>query len=165
MEKLMLTIHDEDSMKRFAKIVQSVVKRGSVIVLTGELGAGKTFFVQEVAKNLGIREEVKSPTFTIMHLYEKGEMMLVHFDLYRLESIEELEAIGFFAYAGHEDYLTAIEWGNKFLEALPPSYLQVDIKRGKQENARKITLSFVGERGKGEFFSLREHEEILAWEK
>ena len=92
---------------------------GDVLALCGDLGAGKTHFVKGLALGLGSRVEVTSPTFTLIHEYAGGRLPLMHFDLYRLESEDELLRIGF------DDYLDgaaalAIEWADKFPALLPP---------------------------------------------
>ena len=91
---------------------------GSVLALSGDLGAGKTHFVKGVAAGLGYRGEVTSPTFTLIHEYFGGRLPLFHADLYRIETAEEALR------AGLEDYLaepgvTAIEWADKFPGLLP----------------------------------------------
>lgn len=92
---------------------------GEVLSLEGPLGAGKTTFVKGLAEGLGCSpEEVSSPTFTLVHEYPNGRLPFVHLDLYRLDDPQELAALGF------DDLLTgqtiaAIEWGDKFPEALP----------------------------------------------
>lgn len=96
---------------------------GDAFSLEGPLGAGKTQFVKGLALGLGIGEEVCSPTFSLVHEYNSGRLPLAHLDLYRLESAEELRALGF------EDLadlgVLAIEWGDKFPESLPPGTLRV----------------------------------------
>jgi tRNA threonylcarbamoyladenosine biosynthesis protein TsaE len=97
-----------------------LLRGGEVLSLEGPLGAGKTTFVQGLAEGLGCRaDEVSSPTFTLVHEYPDGRLPLVHLDLYRLDSPDELAALGF------DDLLAgptiaALEWGDKFPEALPP---------------------------------------------
>ena len=97
-----------------------ILRGGEVLSLEGPLGAGKTTFVKGLAEGLGCAaDEVSSPTFTLVHEYPGGRLPLVHLDLYRLESSEELAALGF------DDLLSgstiaALEWGDKFPEALPP---------------------------------------------
>lgn len=96
------------------------LRGGEVLSLEGPLGAGKTTFVKGLAEGLGCPpEEVSSPTFTLVHEYPNGRLPFVHLDLYRLDDPQELAAIGF------DDLLTgptiaAIEWGDKFPDALPP---------------------------------------------
>jgi tRNA threonylcarbamoyladenosine biosynthesis protein TsaE len=114
------------------------VAPGTVIAFTGDLGAGKTAFTRGLARGLGISDRVTSPTFTIVNEYEGGRLPLFHFDMYRLESSDELFDIGW------EDYLArggvcAVEWSEKVSDALTGA-LRVDIRRGEQDNERIITV-------------------------
>jgi len=111
---------------------------GTVIAFTGDLGAGKTAFTRGLARGLGIAERVTSPTFTIVNEYTGGRLPLFHFDMYRLESADELFDIGW------EDYLRrggvcAVEWSEKVEEALSGA-LRIDIRRGETDNERVITI-------------------------
>ncbi len=117
-----------------------ILRGGEVLSLEGPLGAGKTTFVKGLAEGLGCRaSEVSSPTFTLVHEYPGGRFPVVHLDLYRLESAEELAALGF------DDLLagptiTAIEWGDKFPEALPPGALRfVFSMDGEARKIRRIS--------------------------
>ena len=108
---------------------------GDLISLTGELGAGKTVFTKGLAKGLGVKENITSPTFIIIAEYE-GRLPFFHFDLYRLQPEE-------FADLGYEDYfygkgVTAVEWGDKIKEKLPPDYLAIDFTYGKEEFDREL---------------------------
>jgi tRNA threonylcarbamoyladenosine biosynthesis protein TsaE len=100
------------------------VPAGAVLSLIGDLGAGKTEFVKGLALGLGIDSEVTSPTFTILHEYRGGRLPLFHMDFYRLREERELDEIGFDEYlkAGG---VSAIEWGNKFPDRLPPDSVKV----------------------------------------
>ncbi len=116
---------------------------GTVIAFTGDLGAGKTAFTRGLAQGLGIDQRVTSPTFTIVNEYEGGRLPLFHFDMYRLESSDELFDIGW------EDYLArggicAVEWSEKVSDALAGA-LRVDIRRGAGEQERIITIEGVAE--------------------
>lgn len=111
---------------------------GSVVAFSGDLGAGKTAFVRGMARGLGIRERITSPTFTIVNEYEGGTCPLFHFDLYRLSGEDELFDIGW------EDYLArggicAVEWSERAPEAMEGS-ICVDISRGEQEDQRVIRI-------------------------
>ncbi|MBV8969549.1 MAG: tRNA (adenosine(37)-N6)-threonylcarbamoyltransferase complex ATPase subunit type 1 TsaE [Verrucomicrobia bacterium] len=91
---------------------------GTVLNLRGDLGAGKTEFVKGLAQGLGAKDQVTSPTFTLIHEYRSGRLPLFHLDLYRLRLDSELDEIGF------DDYLEAggvcaVEWGDKFVDRLP----------------------------------------------
>ena len=117
---------------------------GTVLCLEGDLGAGKTLFVQSLARAMGVSGEVTSPTFNIMNIYA-GRMPIYHFDLYRLESEAELDEIGFYEYADAPDGLVVIEWADKFPEALPEAYIRVQLERTEKENERRIVFSAAGE--------------------
>ena len=116
---------------------------GSVIAFTGDLGAGKTAFTRGLARGLGIKERVTSPTFTIVNEYEGGRLPLFHFDMYRLEGADALFDIGW------EDYLDrggvcAVEWSELAEEALPPETVFVTIARSPEaDNSRVITIEGV----------------------
>ena len=123
----------------------AVIKPGTIICLEGDLGAGKTLFVQNLAKALGIEENVTSPTFNLMNTYA-GKMVMYHFDLYRLEQEYELEDIGFYDYISDGDGLVVIEWADKFCDCLPDDYILLDIQRAEDvENQRILSFSLRGE--------------------
>jgi tRNA threonylcarbamoyladenosine biosynthesis protein TsaE len=112
------------------------LEKGSVVALTGELGAGKTVFVKGIAKGLDIKEHILSPTFTLLRQY-KG---LNHFDVYRIEDVEELSEIGFLEYLNGND-ITIIEWANLIYDILPDGIIYVDIKRIDKLDKREIIIS------------------------
>lgn len=96
------------------------LRGGEVLSLEGPLGAGKTTFVKGLAEGLGCRpEEVSSPSFTLVHEYPDGRLPLVHLDFYRLGEARELAALGFDDLLSGQT-IAAIEWGDKFPDALPP---------------------------------------------
>lgn len=130
----------EAATREAGRRLAGVLRGGEVLSLEGPLGAGKTTFVKGLAEGLGCRaSEVSSPTFTLVHEYPGGRFPVVHLDLYRLESSEELAALGF------DDLLagstiTAIEWGDKFPEALPPGALRfVFSMDGEARKIRRIS--------------------------
>lgn len=130
-----------------AEIAGAIAKNlppGTVICLNGDLGAGKTLFVQNLARALGIKGEVTSPTFNLMNIYNDGQMPVVHFDLYRLESDAELDDIGFYEYSDVPDGLVVIEWAEKFPDNMPEDYLAVTLERGEQETERHLIFSAAG---------------------
>ena len=96
------------------------LRRGDVVALTGDLGAGKTALAQGVAAGLGVAAEVTSPTFTLIHEYPGGRLPLFHIDLYRLESQEEALGTGLEEYLGGEG-VALVEWADKFAALLPRS--------------------------------------------
>ena len=114
-----------------------VLKPGTVLAYTGDLGAGKTAFTRGLARGLGATERVTSPTYTIVNEYLSGKMPLFHFDMYRLGSSDELWDIGW------EDYLErggvcAVEWSENVMDAMADAiFIRIE-KIG--ENTRKITI-------------------------
>ena len=95
------------------------------IALDGTLGAGKTHFSQGIAKGFGVTEEVTSPTFALMNTYEVDGSYLYHFDLYRMDLVEELETIGFYEYTAETK--SVVEWASKFTDELPDTTVWIEI--------------------------------------
>lgn len=114
---------------------------GTVISLVGDLGAGKTVFTQGIAAGLGIREPVNSPTFTIMQCYEEGRLPFYHFDVYRIEEIEEMEEIGY-EDCFYGEGVCLIEWANLIEELLPENLCRITIEKNMEKgfDYRKITI-------------------------
>lgn len=114
----------------------------NVVVLTGELGAGKTVFVKGLAEGVGVKtERVLSPTFNFVHEYH-GDKNLYHFDLYRMSNVSELKEIGWEDYL-ERDGLVVIEWGEKAASLLPERYYSVSFVI-LNENEREIDVELVG---------------------
>lgn len=117
----------------------------TVIGLHGDLGSGKTAFVKLVAKNLGIPENITSPTFVIIKNYKLSTInykLLVHIDSYRLEKSEELAKLGFSDLLNDPNNLIFLEWPERVVEILPPDYLRIDFKF-IDETAREISADFL----------------------
>ncbi len=114
---------------------------GDVVVFEGNLGAGKTTFIQFMCHELGVEEYVNSPTFTIINEYLTGKYKVNHIDFYRLNSEEELREIGIEQYYNAQD-LTFIEWGNKFPEMLPDKYYEIKISYINE--VRELTIELLG---------------------
>lgn len=110
------------------KLLGSNLATGDVLVLTGDLGAGKTQLTKGIAQALGITEDITSPTFTIEMVYTTGELDLFHFDLYRLDAAEQLEDTGIFDVLGVEG-VCVLEWGEQFIDELGDSRLDIVITR------------------------------------
>ena len=118
-----------------------VVPAGSVVAFTGDLGAGKTAFTRGLARGLGVRERVTSPTFTIVNEYEGGRLPLFHFDMYRLGSSDELFDIGWEDYLAR-DGVCAGEWSENVADALEEQpCIRVDIRRGAGEDQRLVDIT------------------------
>ena len=127
-----------------ARRLADVLQPGTVICLDGDLGAGKTLFVQNLAAALGVKGEVTSPTFNLMNVYEEGRLPIFHFDLYRLEQEYELEEIGFYDYADALDGLVLIEWSEKFPACLPEERIMLQLQRTDVENERLLSFELSG---------------------
>ena len=118
---------DENATENFGRLLGALAADGDVYCLSGDLGAGKTLMSKGVCQAVGVEEEdVVSPTFALMNIYNGKTMEVRHFDLYRLDSPEELADIGFYEYVGGEG-VSLIEWGDLFQSELPPEYLQVNL--------------------------------------
>ncbi|MBP8081888.1 MAG: tRNA (adenosine(37)-N6)-threonylcarbamoyltransferase complex ATPase subunit type 1 TsaE [Spirochaetes bacterium] len=130
---------NEDESRRIAFDLGKNAKPGEVYSVTGTLGAGKTLMAKEFARGLGISDDITSPTFTILEEYP-GKIPFYHFDLYRIESPEEIELMGF------EDYfygngVSWIEWAEKCGSLMPEKHISVTIEIISDEE-RRITLEY-----------------------
>ena len=118
----------------------STLAPGSVVAFRGGLGMGKTAFTRGLARGLGCTGRVTSPTFTIVNEY-RGNIPLFHFDMYRLDSSDDLFDIGWEDYLGRGG-VCAVEWSERVDDALPEDTILVDISRGSGgENDRVITIT------------------------
>jgi tRNA threonylcarbamoyladenosine biosynthesis protein TsaE len=122
-----------------------IVLPGTVIALNGELGAGKTVFAQGVGLGLGVQEPVTSPSFVLMNVY-RGRLDLYHFDFYRLDEEDELDALGLEEYFYGEG-VALVEWAGKFSRTLPLARLEITITRDEtgNEDGRLLHVNFQGD--------------------
>lgn len=127
------------------ELLGSLVRAGDVVLLSGDLGAGKTHLTKGVAVGLGIRETVTSPTFNIMLVHGGGRLELYHIDLYRLDDAGQLEGIGYFD-ALDAGGVSVVEWGDRFPDAAPDEHLAVSLHIVGDEE-RALDLLGRGERG------------------
>ena len=132
--------------KQLATTLAPYLHPDDAILLIGDLGAGKTQFVQGVAEALGISADVTSPTFNIMVEYDGGALPLYHFDLYRLDDSSQLDDIGYFEVL-ESGGVSFIEWGDKFPDAMPYGYLEIAF-RVEDDGARTIVAHSYGERAR-----------------
>ena len=143
---------DEYQTKRFASNLATILKKGDVIVLSGELGAGKTKFVEGVLNHFDLQNEISSPTFTIVNEYHNSSIDIYHFDLYRLNDIYEFENIG-----GEEYFQKGIcifEWGELIEDILPNDYLKISFEKDDtDEELRKLQIETFGTRFDGVDFT------------
>ena len=117
---------------------------GDVLLLQGNLGAGKTEFVKGLAEGLQVTDLVTSPTFTLLNVYH-GAMPLYHFDLYRLEDTEELDNIGFTEFLGG-DGVAVVEWPDRFPTEMPLEHIRVELLPGENEQERFVMVEARGSR-------------------
>lgn len=123
----------------FAQLLAKQSSLGDIIILSGDLGSGKTKFVQGFLKYFGLENEISSPTFTIVNEYPSTPP-LFHFDVYRLADVDEFYAIGGEEY--FEKGICLIEWGELLETILPSSYLKITFSRNlEDENKRILTLT------------------------
>lgn len=137
-----ITLVNADATQEFGKELAIVLPPNSVILLFGELGAGKTTFVQGLGDGLGITTPIVSPTFTLINEYEEGRMPLYHLDLYRLENSNAIANLFPESYWEGEEVtpgITAIEWAER-LPYLPDSYLKVELHQTEQFRQAKIAM-------------------------
>jgi tRNA threonylcarbamoyladenosine biosynthesis protein TsaE len=111
-----------------------------LVVLRGDLGAGKTTLVKGIAAALGAAstEDVTSPTFTLVHEYKGRKVRLFHLDLYRLESEHEVEGLGLWEMADAPDALVIVEWGDKFQSIMERADAEVSMSQGENETERLL---------------------------
>lgn len=118
-----MIVADEDALRLFSESFSETLKAGDVLLLKGEMGAGKTTFVRYLVAALGSDAHVNSPTYTIVNLYE-GAVRVAHMDLYRLESIEGLDLERYFE---DDEVISIVEWPEKLGEAVPEGAKWVEI--------------------------------------
>lgn len=133
-----------------------LLRSGDVVLLGGDLGAGKTTMTQGIARALGIKEQVTSPTFTLLHAYDSqpGEPRLLHADLYRLDHLQEVIDLGLPELID-DGTVVVIEWGEQAVPVLLPDYLEVRIEFGDADDARRLLLRAVGARWTARVAELR----------
>lgn len=135
----------EKETRAFAREFAGSLKGGEVLVLTGDLGGGKTTFTRGLAEGLDLDGAVTSPTFVIMQIYKPKKsspkkLTLYHYDLYRIKTVDELYNLGFEDFLNDEKAVVILEWGEKFLEVLPATVKQITFKNlGGDE--REITVT------------------------
>jgi len=127
-----------------AATLAELMVAGDLVLLAGEMGAGKTAFAQGFGVGLGVEEPITSPTFTLMHEYA-GRVPLYHLDVYRLDNLDEVLDLALPELIDG-DAVTIIEWGDVIATILTPDYLQVSFHLGEGDDERDIVLAFVGPR-------------------
>jgi tRNA threonylcarbamoyladenosine biosynthesis protein TsaE len=143
-QSLDLTSPSAEATQKLGERLGALARAGDLFFLEGDLGAGKTCFVQGLGRGLGIPEEVSSPTFILANEHRGGRLALYHLDVYRVRNADEAIGIGLDDYLSG-DGVCAIEWAEKIRAALPAEHLWITFRHAG-ENARGITLRAVGER-------------------
>lgn len=133
--------------RELARRLAEKLAAGDVVLLQGDLAAGKTEFVKGLAAGLGVSEPVTSPTFTLLNIY-RGRLPVYHFDLYRLETPEELADIGFSEYLGG-DGVAVIEWPDLFPAEMPDEFIRVELSPGPEPDSRSVRIGSRGSRYAG----------------
>jgi len=133
-------------MRALGARLADVLRAGDLLVLTGDLGAGKTTLVQGVGAGLGVGGPVVSPTFVIARVHRDGRLPLVHVDAYRLGSVAEVDDLDLDA--ALDESVTVVEWGEGLVEELAGDRLEVRLERSADESdeTRRVTLTGVGAR-------------------
>ena len=127
-----------DEIEDVAKSLINKINGVNIILFKGELGTGKTTLIKSILKNLGIEENITSPTFSIVNQYSTSNLLINHFDLYRVKSLKELDVIGFEEYLDNEG-ITFIEWPEIAMSKISYHYIEIYIKF-IDEKSREITL-------------------------
>ena len=143
MKSIRYISHNENETKKLAVQIASKLNIGDIIVLTGELGSGKTKFTEGFLSYFNLDKEISSPTFTIVNEYKNKDISIFHFDVYRLEDVDEFYAIG-----GEEYFnsgISIIEWGELIEPALPNDYIKITFEKDlSDENIRYLHIKTFG---------------------
>ena len=147
--------NSEKQTQRLGFTLGACLRVGDVVLLEGEMGAGKSVLTRAAARGMGVEGPVPSPTFTILNIHDGAAMKLYHFDLYRLEGEDALYEMGLDEFIPASDGASLIEWPQMAQEAMPHDHLAIDIRYVGDGMARELTLTPMGE------FDEKRIEEIL----
>jgi len=139
-----LTTHSYEETEELGSKISNLLQAGDVIVLNGDLGVGKTTLTRGLARGLGIKRNVKSPTFTLIREYQDGRVPLYHMDAYRLESSPD-EDLGFDEYF-NGDGITIVEWPQFIKDEIPEEHISINIKRLSADDDREIIFKLHGKK-------------------
>ena len=141
----MIITKSEKETMTLAEKFASQLEGGEVVALVGELGAGKTVFIKGLAKGLGVKQTITSPTFVLMKIYEVNKKNkiknLCHVDAYRLKDGRELIDIGLTDWLLKSKVITVIEWADRVKEILPEKSIKIRLNYGKKENERTVKIT------------------------
>ena len=131
--------HSEEDTKQFAKKLASFLHVGDIVLLSGNLGSGKTKFTEGILDYFGLASEISSPTFTIVNEHNAKDINIYHFDVYRLSDIDEFYAIGGEEYFSNG--ISIVEWGEIIEPALLDNYLKIKFEKDENDsNIRILTM-------------------------
>jgi tRNA threonylcarbamoyladenosine biosynthesis protein TsaE len=133
-----IAVNSEEGTLKYAKDFAALLKNGDVVLLNGDLGTGKTFFVKNICSAYGI-ENASSPSFSLVNEYRNGKKIF-HIDFYRIKKIEELYEIGITEYLNDSDAIKFIEWSDMYKEVIPRHRYRIDIKL-INDSTREINIS------------------------
>lgn len=128
-------IKDEKQTKEFGLRLADRLVPGSIVALIGNLGTGKTALTKYIAEGLGIKETITSPTFTIVQEYYDGKLPLYHFDVYRINDVEEMFELGYEEYFFGKG-VCIVEWADLISEIIPEDAIVINISYGENEGQR-----------------------------
>ena len=132
--------HSEDETKQFAYKLASRLNIGDIILLVGDLGAGKTKFTEGLLSFWNLQDEISSPTFTIVNEYNTQNINIYHFDVYRLSDVDEFFAIGGLEY--FENGISIIKWGDIIEDIIPKDFIKITILKDENNlNLRTFDIS------------------------
>ncbi len=131
-----------DDTRELGRQLADLLQAGDLVLLTGELGAGKTVLAQGIGAGLGVRERVTSPTFVIARVHLGGRLPLVHVDAYRLGGIAEVDDLDLDT--ALSDAVLVVEWGGGLLERLTDAYLEIRLDRTADDETRRAELVAAG---------------------
>ena len=142
---IQLTTSSARETQEVASKIAALIEQGDLVLLVGELGAGKTTFAQGFGQALGVVDPITSPTFTLAREYEGHRLTMHHLDVYRLEAIDEVLDLALPELLDGAS-VTLIEWGDAIIPALPGEYLEVRLEYGEDDDERVIGVRPVGQR-------------------
>jgi tRNA threonylcarbamoyladenosine biosynthesis protein TsaE len=160
MTEVTVSTSERAATQAVGEAVAGLVERGDLVLLSGEMGAGKTAFVQGLGRGLGVPGRITSPTFTIAHQYAGAQLTVHHLDVYRLEHLNEALDLGL-AEMLDEGSLVVIEWGDAIAPVLPIDYLEVRLAFGDGDDDRVLAFRPVGNRWLARSRSL--HDVLAPW--
>ncbi len=138
---MILESNSEQETFQIGKQIGENARPGEIFALLGDLGVGKTVFTKGLAEGLGIEENISSPTFTIVQIYEEGRVPFYHFDVYRIGDVEEMDEIGY-EDCFYGQGVTLVEWANLIVEIMPENTKWITIEKNLKNGIdyRKIEV-------------------------